>query len=443
MGNQRLTFLIGPEAQEAFCKANDEVLSQDEVYQFMKPVFGPGVVYDATKKKRQVQFTSIALFCLSIYFACVDAFTNQTPSVPNIRSPTTPSTPVVGFFDPLNLAEGEFWGDSNAATSIGFFLGESEIKQHGRITDHVGRVVPTSPYTSKLLKSFDDSFTKIEIMDGDAIETFLSGHLRTIKKHTIRMASASSLNAVRFTHSALGFGSLYLGGSHLAGALATGFTAPMTKEYILLQGGFHTLAAIAGTLRINWKVERPRILNFASAVPFAAWSTYVSLSQFAAADGAWVDVWHPAFLASTAIFLLFNAYVGTLNYEWGPPIDRKQGLLFEQKWQNLLLYTLTSAIFLQAEGGAILAIAASGHAQEFKELLDVHPVLGNLIANAYIDTAFFNNYALFMSTLLKYKVLSEVPVALLIAVPGFAVAGVIMDSVFASGCFEEFLALLV
>ncbi len=60
MGKERLTFLIGPEAQGAFCKANDEVLSQDEVYQFMKPVFGPGVVYDATKKRRQVQFSSMA-----------------------------------------------------------------------------------------------------------------------------------------------------------------------------------------------------------------------------------------------------------------------------------------------------------------------------------------------------------------------------------------------
>ena len=60
IANQRLTFLVGPEAQEPFCKCPDEVLSQQEVYQFMKPVFGPGVVYDATKKRRQVQFQSMA-----------------------------------------------------------------------------------------------------------------------------------------------------------------------------------------------------------------------------------------------------------------------------------------------------------------------------------------------------------------------------------------------
>lgn len=60
MFHKRLTFLVGPEAQEIFFKASDDVLSQQEVYDFMKPVFGAGVVYDASKKNRQVQFQTMA-----------------------------------------------------------------------------------------------------------------------------------------------------------------------------------------------------------------------------------------------------------------------------------------------------------------------------------------------------------------------------------------------
>ena len=54
----------------------------------------------------------------------------QMMDVAGLKEQAKNLNPVVGFFDPLNLAEGEFWGDSNAAT-IGF-LRESEIK-HGRI----------------------------------------------------------------------------------------------------------------------------------------------------------------------------------------------------------------------------------------------------------------------------------------------------------------------
>ncbi len=58
--HKRLTFLIGPEAQELFFKSGDDVLSQDECYHFMQAVFGPGVVYDAPRKKRQMQFQTMA-----------------------------------------------------------------------------------------------------------------------------------------------------------------------------------------------------------------------------------------------------------------------------------------------------------------------------------------------------------------------------------------------
>jgi len=58
--HKRLTYLIGPEAQQLFFTAPDEVLSQDECYDFMQAVFGPDVVYDATKRNRQVQFQTMA-----------------------------------------------------------------------------------------------------------------------------------------------------------------------------------------------------------------------------------------------------------------------------------------------------------------------------------------------------------------------------------------------
>ncbi|KAK4762389.1 hypothetical protein SAY86_008157 [Trapa natans] len=54
--NKKITFFIGPEVSAHFFKAPESDLSQQEVYQFNVPTFGPGVVFDVDYSIRQEQF---------------------------------------------------------------------------------------------------------------------------------------------------------------------------------------------------------------------------------------------------------------------------------------------------------------------------------------------------------------------------------------------------
>eukprot|EP00520_Triparma_pacifica_P002459 CAMPEP_0118634686 /NCGR_PEP_ID=MMETSP0785-20121206/1680_1 /TAXON_ID=91992 /ORGANISM="Bolidomonas pacifica, Strain CCMP 1866" /LENGTH=105 /DNA_ID=CAMNT_0006525679 /DNA_START=24 /DNA_END=337 /DNA_ORIENTATION=+ len=78
-------------------------------------------------------------FLFASLFAAASAFT--APSAPkssmalhetkaDLEKIASASNPIVKFYDPLSLADAEFWGDSNEAT-IGF-LRHAEIK-HGRV----------------------------------------------------------------------------------------------------------------------------------------------------------------------------------------------------------------------------------------------------------------------------------------------------------------------
>ena len=55
----RITFLSGPDAQENFCKARDDELSQKEAYSFAVPLFGEGVIYDCPLEKRTEQIKTV------------------------------------------------------------------------------------------------------------------------------------------------------------------------------------------------------------------------------------------------------------------------------------------------------------------------------------------------------------------------------------------------
>ncbi len=63
LGAQPYVLLSGPDANEAFCRAPDEQLSQAKVYRAMTPVFGKGVIFDADPEimKQQLKIQVQAL----------------------------------------------------------------------------------------------------------------------------------------------------------------------------------------------------------------------------------------------------------------------------------------------------------------------------------------------------------------------------------------------
>ena len=53
LARSRVVMLSGEQAQEAFFRAPDEQLDQAAAYPFMTPIFGRGVVFDATPEQRK------------------------------------------------------------------------------------------------------------------------------------------------------------------------------------------------------------------------------------------------------------------------------------------------------------------------------------------------------------------------------------------------------
>jgi sterol 14-demethylase len=61
LADRDVVLLTGPEANEIFFRASDEELDQAEAYPFMTPVFGEGVVFDASPEERRKALHNQAL----------------------------------------------------------------------------------------------------------------------------------------------------------------------------------------------------------------------------------------------------------------------------------------------------------------------------------------------------------------------------------------------
>ncbi len=61
LAGRTVVLLSGAQANEFFFRAADEDLDQAEAYPFMTPIFGPGVVFDASPERRREALRNQAL----------------------------------------------------------------------------------------------------------------------------------------------------------------------------------------------------------------------------------------------------------------------------------------------------------------------------------------------------------------------------------------------
>lgn len=61
LAHRDVVLLTGPEANEIFFRAPEEDLDQAEAYPFMTPIFGEGVVFDASPEQRRKALHNQAL----------------------------------------------------------------------------------------------------------------------------------------------------------------------------------------------------------------------------------------------------------------------------------------------------------------------------------------------------------------------------------------------
>jgi sterol 14-demethylase len=61
LGSREVVLLSGAEANEFFFRASDDLLDQAEAYPFMTPIFGEGVIFDASPERRREMLHNQAL----------------------------------------------------------------------------------------------------------------------------------------------------------------------------------------------------------------------------------------------------------------------------------------------------------------------------------------------------------------------------------------------
>ena len=270
-----------------------------------------------------------------------------------------------------------------------------------------------------LLEAFDSTGTeRLELLQFRALVSTLptaafwlkvdpSGSIRAFKRNAQKLTTAGTASKRQALHFAAGLGSLGFGLIHCFGVLINGFTSHVSRTEIMVCGAIYTLVAAAGVPLINWKNKNEAARNkmIWPAPILNAWLTCAALSVYGSGSSALFGRRNPAFVTFTAIILAIQLW--QTASAWVPGGDdevarRKSGIWFASPLVNMLVALVTFT-------GPIIAMTLQAlfvDEQSYGKLLSSHQDYAYLVQNTFLNTAFNNCLAIFMASLLKYKVVN-------------------------------------
>lgn len=258
------------------------------------------------------------------------------------------------------------------------------------------------------------------------IPSLQGNNLRTTTTHRkIRQFfKAGTLDIPRISHSIVGLSSILVGIAHVIEVLLTSsFTdAECTVSTILCTGFIHTFAGLLGVRRLNFKNKKEAARNamFWPAPIQSSWLASVSLTEWGQGSGALISM-------GDSVFTVFTAFNVLLTFWQLSVIVRKTGIRagnnsstsnkqdtiwFKKSAYNAIMVEFSYLLWMQLQMGTVLYIVIASSSSvpllhDFSYFMDAFPKMQYLLSNLALNTAFFNNLAVFLATLLRYKLVSK------------------------------------
>jgi len=225
-----------------------------------------------------------------------------------------------------------------------------------------------------------------------------------------KFVKAGFKDTIRASHSFIGLASILVGLHHMMDVVIIHkFSDVFKVPTIIWSGLLHILVGTFGIRRLNFKSEKEAARNamFWPAPIQNAWLTSVSLSEWGQGSKAFISMWKAPFAAFTTFNLMLTFWQLSQVINKSGNDNTRDTIWCKNSKTNAVLVEFAYLFWMQIQMGTALFISCSVPLQTFSTFMDAYPEMQYLLSNLAINTAFFNNLAIFIATLLRYKVLSK------------------------------------